>query len=88
MAFPYGQKNISKKIFQIDKFYSKKQVTNVYKMLPNLQVIHRKYKKTIESYISFKKIKFCRKNQKLFDAKKSRRMETEVLSQNMFPEIG
>ena len=33
------------------------------------------------------KIKFCRQNRKLFDAKKSRRMETEVRSQNMFPKV-
>ena len=38
MAFRYGQENVSKKIFQIDKFYTQKKtkkVTNFYKMLPN-----------------------------------------------------
>ena len=72
MAFRCGQKNVSKKIFQI-KFYSKKhkkspmftKFCQIFK-----SCIENEKKNTIESYILSKK-NICRLNRKLFDAKNS-----------------
>ena len=48
-------------------------------------------KKTIESYISFKKIKFCRQNRKLFDAKNlvewKRKCEAKHVSGSNFSQL-
>ena len=57
MAFHCGQKNISKKVFHINKFYSKKHKKSP--MFTKFCQIFKSYienaKKTIESYILFKK---------------------------------